>query len=412
MSSPPTRRCGSCGAPLRPGTRFCGGCGAGSVEAPPETEVPLSPGAQISVTPAASDRVPVVPDLVSKAPAKRRRGTRSLGVGLGLAGLAVVTGIAWVVLRPDAGTDMDADRAAVATTTAPVGMPDAVAGERTFVATCGGCHQEGGRRAGVGPLLAGRGLTPGGVRAQVVDGGGAMPAGLIAGQDLENVIAYVVTLQTPGNAGPPPPTTGPAPGDPTRGLATFASVCQGCHADGGRTGGVGPVIAGRGLSASGIREQVELGGGVMPAGLVSGQDLEDVVSYVSSIQGSGSSGGGPSDEARTAVAEVVHRHWQLRLAGDEASLYEAHSLYTGRLRRRAGSTAEAWVRGIQADALFALDVRSVDVRMADPSRAIATARLRTESAGGGCRNWTITYVVVRASGGWRLEDSKPASRTC
>jgi cytochrome c551 len=73
---------------------------------------------------------------------------------------------------------------------------DAAAGEQFFAATCTGCHMNNGRDAGgVGPQLAGQGLTADVVRTTVENGKGAMPPGLAQGEDLDDVVAYVVSLQ-------------------------------------------------------------------------------------------------------------------------------------------------------------------------------------------------------------------------
>lgn len=77
---------------------------------------------------------------------------------------------------------------------APAG--DAAAGEQVFAATCTGCHLNNGKDdGGVGPKLAGIGDDAETIKAQVVNGGGAMPGGLVSGADLDNVVAYVVSLQ-------------------------------------------------------------------------------------------------------------------------------------------------------------------------------------------------------------------------
>jgi cytochrome c551 len=74
-------------------------------------------------------------------------------------------------------------------------------------------------------------------------------------------------------------------GDVEAGLAVFQASCTGCHlADGTEAGGVGPKLAGLGLTEQRIHDQVVNGGGAMPAGLVSGEDLDNVVAYVLSIQ--------------------------------------------------------------------------------------------------------------------------------
>jgi cytochrome c551 len=73
---------------------------------------------------------------------------------------------------------------------------DAAAGEQIFATTCTGCHLNNGQDAGgVGPQLAGQGLDAELVTTTVMNGRGAMPAGLVSGADLENVVAYVVSIQ-------------------------------------------------------------------------------------------------------------------------------------------------------------------------------------------------------------------------
>ena len=54
--------------------------------------------------------------------------------------------------------------------------------------------------------------------------------------------------------------------------------------DGTEAGGVGPQLSGLGLSTDAITTMVVDGGQIMPAGLVSGDDLDNVVAYVESIQ--------------------------------------------------------------------------------------------------------------------------------
>jgi mono/diheme cytochrome c family protein len=79
---------------------------------------------------------------------------------------------------------------------------------------------------------------------------------------------------------PAGPTTA---GDLQRGEAVFAENCSGCHGEGGTGGGVGPTLAGAGLDEATVTATVQQGRGVMPAGIVSGQDLADVVAYVVSV---------------------------------------------------------------------------------------------------------------------------------
>ena len=64
--------------------------------------------------------------------------------------------------------------------------------------------------------------------------------------------------------------------------SVFERECAGCHGMGG-TGGSGPALQGTGLEAV-VRDRAgPRGGGIMPGGLVSGQDEADVVAYVVSI---------------------------------------------------------------------------------------------------------------------------------
>jgi mono/diheme cytochrome c family protein len=72
-------------------------------------------------------------------------------------------------------------------------------------------------------------------------------------------------------------------GDGTRGAPVFERKCSGCHGPAGTGGGVGPTLAEAGLDAATVTAAVEQGRGIMPAGLVSGQDEADVVAYVVSI---------------------------------------------------------------------------------------------------------------------------------
>ena len=76
-------------------------------------------------------------------------------------------------------------------------------------------------------------------------------------------------------------------GDVARGATIFGGTCSGCHGMAGRGGGVGPRLARAGLDAATVSAAVQQGRGVMPAGLVSGQEQADVVAYVVSISNPG-----------------------------------------------------------------------------------------------------------------------------
>jgi mono/diheme cytochrome c family protein len=72
--------------------------------------------------------------------------------------------------------------------------------------------------------------------------------------------------------------------DAARGEQLFAENCASCHGEGG-TGGVGPTLAGSAISLDDARTTIENGSGVMPADLVEGQELEDVLAYLQTILG-------------------------------------------------------------------------------------------------------------------------------
>jgi mono/diheme cytochrome c family protein len=74
-------------------------------------------------------------------------------------------------------------------------------------------------------------------------------------------------------------------GDAARGEQLFAQNCAGCHGEDGTGGGVGPTLAGSGVSAAVARATIQNGSGVMPADLVEGQELEDVLAYLQTIAG-------------------------------------------------------------------------------------------------------------------------------
>ncbi len=76
-----------------------------------------------------------------------------------------------------------------------------------------------------------------------------------------------------------------AGGDVAAGQMVFNQTCTTCHAENGEgQGPVGPNLAGEGLSQAEIEDVVENGRGAMPGGLVSGEQFDDVVAYLDSIQ--------------------------------------------------------------------------------------------------------------------------------
>jgi mono/diheme cytochrome c family protein len=82
---------------------------------------------------------------------------------------------------------------------------------------------------------------------------------------------------------PSVPTGAAAAGDFYSGETVFQRECAGCHGDGGKGGGIGPALFETGLDATEVVAAVQQGRGVMPAGIVSGQEQADVVAYVVAV---------------------------------------------------------------------------------------------------------------------------------
>ena len=78
----------------------------------------------------------------------------------------------------------------------PTAAGDAERGAVIFEQECAACHGPGGA-GGSGPALQGARLDATLVTARVRQGGGAMPAGLVTGQDEADVVAYVVSISAP-----------------------------------------------------------------------------------------------------------------------------------------------------------------------------------------------------------------------
>jgi len=76
---------------------------------------------------------------------------------------------------------------------------------------------------------------------------------------------------------------GPAKlGDAKRGQVAFKETCGGCHGMNAQ-GGVGPRLTGARITVDAAKTQIDNGGGIMPAGLVSGSREDDVLAYLATI---------------------------------------------------------------------------------------------------------------------------------
>lgn len=83
-----------------------------------------------------------------------------------------------------------------ATSNAAVTLGDAYLGELAFQETCASCHGAGGAGGGIGPALTGTSLDIAAVKAQIETGSGTMPANLVDGQRLADVLAYVQQISS------------------------------------------------------------------------------------------------------------------------------------------------------------------------------------------------------------------------
>ena len=97
--------------------------------------------------------------------------------------------------------ESDSTPATVTTSTASPGTPtaaaggDATAGRTVFETRCELCHRMGGTEAGAGPVLSGLGLDDTAIKKQIREPRNAMPPNIVTGKDLEDVTAFVLTLQ-------------------------------------------------------------------------------------------------------------------------------------------------------------------------------------------------------------------------
>jgi mono/diheme cytochrome c family protein len=72
-------------------------------------------------------------------------------------------------------------------------LGDAYRGQTVFSTTCAACHGSNAQ-GGVGPKLAGAPISLGAAKAQIDNGGSAMPPKLVQGGQEEDVLAYLATI--------------------------------------------------------------------------------------------------------------------------------------------------------------------------------------------------------------------------
>jgi cytochrome c551 len=81
--------------------------------------------------------------------------------------------------------------------TGRVELGDASRGRAIFERDCAGCHGSGGSGGGIGPKLVGGSISLAAAKAQIDNGGGAMPAQIVDGQQEEDVLAFLDTILSP-----------------------------------------------------------------------------------------------------------------------------------------------------------------------------------------------------------------------
>lgn len=74
-----------------------------------------------------------------------------------------------------------------------VKLGDAYRGQTAFSTSCAACHGANAQ-GGVGPKLAGAQISLAAAKAQIDNGGGAMPPKLVTGSQEADVLAYLATI--------------------------------------------------------------------------------------------------------------------------------------------------------------------------------------------------------------------------
>jgi mono/diheme cytochrome c family protein len=97
-----------------------------------------------------------------------------------------------------------------------------------------------------------------------------------------SVSIAVFTLAKLHLAKPKPSAGAVTLGDAGRGRIVFKETCAACHGSRAQ-GGVGPRLAGARITLAAAKFQIDNGGGVMPARLVTGGREDDVLAYLETI---------------------------------------------------------------------------------------------------------------------------------
>jgi len=72
-------------------------------------------------------------------------------------------------------------------------------------------------------------------------------------------------------------------GDFYNGQTVFQKTCSSCHGENGEGTSIAPKLAGLKITLGAAMAQIDAGGGVMPAHLVTGKQERDVLAYLATI---------------------------------------------------------------------------------------------------------------------------------
>lgn len=135
------------------------------------------------------------------------------------------------------------------------------------------------------------------------------PHWLMPGVAFAVVTAVIVTIAIWQPFAPRGQVDSRVVGDADRGATLYAENCSSCHGEAGEGGGAGPSLVRAPRQADAVARVIAAGRGIMPAGIVEGQDVADVAAHVARLSAVGEeSGAAPTPPPRDAG--------QLQLTGD------------------------------------------------------------------------------------------------
>jgi cytochrome c oxidase cbb3-type subunit 3 len=130
-------------------------------------------------------------------------------------------------------------------------------------------------------------------------------------------LAYGLSKAHPAKPGVPSAASSGAPvelGDPYRGQTIFEQTCASCHGAGGK-GGAGPRLQDDRITLAFAKARIESGRGIMPAGLVKGQQEKDVLAYLQTLIAEPTGSGDAAAGARLFADRCASCHGQAGAGG-------------------------------------------------------------------------------------------------